>query len=277
MLASCIDVLPIPTDIGEKKLFVVCEMQVGEHIKAEVSYTGTANGVLPKDLEMPDTFNLSLAEGDKDFGVPFRFDSKEEMFLIEKDLIPLKQGVRYKFRGIGNNPNTSEPFVVIPEPVLIDTVILSEINTYTENSKFVTSMKCIVKISKNENKPAYLLLVPKTENNQIWTVTRFEKDQGGLKRLHHREGFMVDYARLTTDEIHLSLTLTASSYPTRIKMDVSNVTSAFYQYNNYLSNIVSDPGQSAQIPAIAGFNINTEKAFGSFSAINTTQRSFEIK
>jgi hypothetical protein len=43
-------------------------------------------------------------------------------------------------------------------------------------------MKCIVKISKNENKPAYLLLVPKTENNQIWTVTRFEKDQGGLKR-----------------------------------------------------------------------------------------------
>ena len=260
MLASCIDVLPIPSDIGEKKLFVVCEMQVGEHVKADVTYTGTANGVLPKDLEVPDTFNISLAEGDKDFGVPFRFDSKEEMFLIEKDLIPLKQGVRYKFRGIGNNPNTSEPSVVIPEPVLIDTVILSEINTYSENSKFVTSMKCIVKISK-------------TENNQIWTVTRFEKDQGGLKRLHHREGFMVDYARLTTDEIHLSLTLTSSSLPTRIKMDVSNVTSAFYQYNNYLSNIVSDPGQSAQIPAIAGFNINTEKAFGSFSAINTTQRS----
>ncbi len=277
MLTSCIDVLPIPSDVGEKKLFVICEMQVGDHIKAKLTYTGTANGVLPKELEMPDTFNLSLAEGDKDFGVPFRFDPKESSFLIEKNLIPLKQGVRYKFRGIGNNPNNSEPSVVIPEAVLIDTIILNEINAYSENNKIVTTMQCIIKISNAENKPAYLYLVPKTENDQIWAVTRFEKDQGALKRLHHRDGFMVDYSRLTMDEIHLTLTLTDSKRPAVIKMDMSNVSTAFYQYNTYLSNIVSDPGQTAQIPAIAGFNINTEKAFGSFSAINTTQRSFEIK
>lgn len=277
MLTSCIDVLPIPSESGDQKLFVVCEMQVGDHIHAKVSYTGTAHGILPKELELPDTFNLSLAEGDKDFGIPFKFDIKERMFFIEKNLMPLHQGVRYKFRGIGDNPNTAEPFVVIPEPVLMDTIIFDDISSYTENDKVVTTVQCIIKIASSQSKPSYLYFVPKTENNLFWKVTRFGKDQGALKRLYHRDGFMVDYSRLTSDEIHLTMTLTDGTSPDQLKMEMSHVTTAFYQYNTYLSNIATDPGQSAQIPAIAGFNINTEKAFGSFSAMNTTLRTFQIK
>jgi hypothetical protein len=277
MLTSCIDVLPIPSEAGEKKLFVVCEMQVGGHINAKVTYTGTANGTLPKELEMPDTFNLSLAEGDKDFGIPFKYDSKEGRFFIEKNLMPLQQGIRYKFRGIGDNPNRTEPYAVIPEPVLIDTIVFDKISSYSENDKVVTTLQCIIKILPSVNKPSYLYLVPKTENDLYWSVSRFGKDQGALKRLHHREGFIVDYSRLSSDEIHLTLTLTDPLFPAQLKMDISHVTPAFYQYNTYLSNIAADPGQSAQIPAIAGFNINTEKAFGSFSAMNTSQSTFKIK
>jgi hypothetical protein len=270
-------VLPIPSDTGEQKLFVVCEMEVGDQINARVNYTGTANGTLPKELKMSDTFTLSLAEGDKDFGTPFKFDAKEKMFFIEKNLMPLQQGVRYRFRGIGNNPNLSEPHVVIPERLLIDTVIFDKISSFTENDKVVTTLQCIIKIASSEHTPAYLYIVPKTDKNLLWSVTRFGKDQGALKRLHHRDGFMVDYSRLTSDEIYLTLTLTDQLFPTHLKMNISHVTSGFYQYNTYLSNLAADPGQSAQIPAIAGFNINTEKAFGSFSAMNTTQSTFKIE
>ena len=271
------DVLQIPSDKEDKKLFVICEMNSSDSIEAKINYTGSANGELPQNLGMPDTFSFSITEGDKDFGVPFRFDPKKELFFIEQNQLPLIAGIRYKLRGVGNNVNASEPSVIFPDPVTIDTVIFEDILSYFENGKYTTEVKCSLKIKKTNNQPLYLMVVPITKFGQVWAVTKFEKNHGAYKRLIHRSGFLIDYAQITNDELNMTLSVSGDMEVKNVQFYVSNVNTSFYQYNNYITNLTSDPGQSTQIPAIAGFNIKTDKAYGTFSARNTTQKSFIIR
>ncbi|MBK9567438.1 MAG: hypothetical protein IPO37_20410 [Saprospiraceae bacterium] len=56
------------------KLFVVCEMTAGQDIIADITFTGDTKGVSPSQLMRPDTFDFSISEGEKDFGIPFQYD-----------------------------------------------------------------------------------------------------------------------------------------------------------------------------------------------------------
>ena len=173
--------------------------------------------------------------------------------------------------------NASEPSVIFPDPVTIDTVIFEDILSYFENGKYTTEVKCSLKIKKTNNQPLYLMVVPITKFGQVWSVTKFEKNHGAYKRLIHRSGFLIDYAQITNDELNMTLSVSGDMEVKNVQFYVSNVNTSFYQYNNYITNLTSDPGQSTQIPAIAGFNIKTDKAYGTFSARNTTQKSFIIR
>ncbi len=252
-------------------------MRVGDNIKADISFTGTTQGNLPQPLLRPDTFFFSITEGDKDFGVPFEYDPLQRQFYIDKQLLPLREGVKYKFRGIGDNQNKSEPSLVIPAAVRQDTVLFENITHQNNNNTFTTSLQCRIKLHKTETAPGFLYIVPTTGNNKVWTVTSFLQDHNAFKRLEHRPGLLVDYSRLNDDEMRFAITVTDTTAIDELKLEVSHVTAPFYQFNTYLSNLTTDPGQTTQIPAIAGFNIKTDKAVGTFSALHTSFRTYRIR
>lgn len=276
---SCVDTIPLPDEDGERKLFVVCEMTVGAKIFSDVTYTGnTSGGLNPSVLMKPDTFNFAIAEGDKDFGVPFTFDKGEKRFVINKESLPLTTGQKYKFRGIGANKNSSEPAVIIPEAVIIDTIIIEKVSRNIIQNKYFTEVNCRIRLKTPINTIAYFHIVPKTENQGNWVVKNIINDQSAFKRLRHRPGLLVDYARLSNDEISLTLEITEEKETKTVDMDIFNTTISYYQYNYYMSNITSDSyGQNSEIPAITGFNIKTDKAFGTFSAKTLTKKTVNIK
>ena len=276
---SCVDTIPLPDEAGDRKLFVICEMTVNAKIYSDITFTGNSSGGLsPSALINPDTFKFGIAEGDKDFGVQFTFDKDEKRFFINKESLPLTIGQKYKFRGIGANNNSSEPSVIIPEAMRIDTIIIDRVSKNMVQNKYFTEVDCRIKIIKPNNSSTYLHVVPKTENQGNWLIKNFANNQSAFKRLKHRPGLLVDYTRLTGDEISFTLQITEDKDTKTLGIDMFNTTISYYQYNYYISNITSDSyGQNNEIPAIAGFNIKTDKAFGTFSAKTLSQKAVNIK
>lgn len=277
-LHACVDSIPLYQEDGQRKLFVICEMTSGEDIIADVTFTGSSVGVAPDILMKPDTFNFAIAEGYKDFGVPFIYDQTSKKFLIKKQALPLQTNEIYKFRGIGANKNSSEPNVTIPRAINIDTLILENVVRSTEQGKKITRLDCTIKITPPEVLPAYFHIIPKSENNGIWIVKSVLRDQSASKRLNHKDGLLIDYSRLTNNEIHLSLEITETSETNFVDLELFNTSSSYYQFNYYISNINSgNYDQNTEIPAIAGFNIKSDKAFGTFSAKTLSKKSVKIK
>ncbi len=276
---SCVDTIPLPDEAGERKLFVICEMTDGENIYADINFTGNTIGELfPSALIKPDTFNFAIAEGDKDFGVPFIFETNEKRFIIKKQSLPLSVGEKYKFRGIGANKNSSEPSVIIPEFLKFDTIIIERVSRNIIQNKFITEVDCRIKVKKPQTFPAYFHIVPKTENKGDWTIKNLVKDQSAFKILKHRPGVLVDYSRLTNDEIVLTLEVSEENETKSVELDIFNTTLSYYQYNYYISNVTSDSyGRNNEIPAIAGLNIKTDKAYGTFSAKTLSKLNANIK
>lgn len=267
-LQSCVDVLPVPSPSDDKKLLVICEMSVSHDIKAEVSYTGTLSGVKPGKLEVPDTFNFSIVEGEKDFGVAFRYNARDSFFQIPKSNLSLRVGETYKFRGAGSNPNTSEPSLVIPDRPNVDSITISELTSTVTGGKTITEMVCSVKYRGLTPDVGYFHLIPLTEKKETWEVIAFEKDHQAYKRMNHKKGLLIDGARVKDQTIKLRLRIATDVAPEYLYLDLGNATEAYYKYNYFLSNTYTDPNQTSENQAIAAFNINTPKAYGTFSAVN---------
>jgi hypothetical protein len=272
---GCVDVLPLPTGDTNAKLFVVCEVKVGEDIIADVTQNGNVTGKIPKPLDMPDTLNMSLSEGDYDFGISFDYDPSNKNFTIDSEKLKVKSGFTYKYRGIGTDvKRNSEPSVVIPSPVYIDTLIVQNFAVGAFETKYVTTVDCIIRLTKPEVTPSYLYIIPKTESQTDWKVVSFNKNIAAFKKTEHRSGFLVDYSLITDNEIHVTLSVKESGPTKKLAFELNSVTESFYRYNCFVSNITDSNHLVAENPAIAGFNIKTDKAFGTFSALFPTYRTF---
>lgn len=273
-MASCVDTITFPMQEAEKKLFVVCELRLGENIIADVSYVGSL-AQEPTYLEQPDTFKFQLAIGEKDFSE--QFDHVEgSQFVIPKSDLALEQGEKYKFVGIGLNDKRALPSVTMPKLVSVDTVIIHGIKVDSNLSVYTSYLDCTIKLKPNADKQAYYYMEPRTKQGLACTIESFNMDKNPFKRMAHRDGFLIDYSRMNDDEISVTLKVSEPMKTDEIYFYLSNVTESFYRYNFYLSNVATDPGQSSGQPAIASFNVNTNKAFGSFSARATTRHIKKI-
>lgn len=268
-IQSCVDSLPLQTPEEEGKLFVVCEMGVGSDIRAKVSMTGNIYGQKPQPLSRPDTFNFALAEGNKDFGVPFKYVAKDSTFVIESKDLQLKIGETYKFRGLGINYNQIEPIVEIPALPEIDTIILSNKSIDVVNGLRSTMVECEVRLKQTTGKPSFYYIVPQTEKGTNYEVVSFLSDSRGLKTMKHKAGFLVDGERVVDGKISMILKAVQSDVPRFIIMNVNHTNEGFYKYNYYISNTYTDPGQISENQAIAALNIKTKKAYGTFSSMST--------
>lgn len=270
------DDLPIPHDNEERKLFVLCEMKVGETINANIFYTGNTSTIQSEPLIDYENYTFAIAEGEADFGVDFKFDGREINWFITKARLPLKQGMRYKFRGVGTSDNYIEPIVTIPSPINIANVSIKRVDSTIIDGKHYTKVKCNIKLDTKYDENTYFYITPTSENGTQGNST-FEKDFQAYKNLSHKNGFLVDYERVTNDELEFYFEVEESINTKSINIEFGNVTPSFYQYNYYYSNVVAGLAYQTVNPAIAGFNIVTDKAFGSFSANYSFTKNYIIK
>jgi hypothetical protein len=276
VLSSCVDDLPIPSSPEERKLFVICEMKVGDSIIADVTYTGNTRGQQSEPITDGKSLQLSLAEGDKDFGVPFEFSDETKYYYILPEKLSLKQGVRYKFRGIGTNSNFVEPIITIPAPMVLENVQTEIIDSIFLDGKFTTKVKCTVKLPITTNKESYFFITPTSEDGNKCKAS-FIKDYQAFKALSNKSGFLIDYKRITNNELEFFIEISELKKTRSINMEFGNVTESFYKFNHYFSNVVAGIGNETSNPAIAGFNITTDKSFGTFSANTSFKRNFVIR
>lgn len=249
-------------------------MTTNQDIFAEIHFTGNIYGLKPSALMRPDTFNFSISEGEKDFGIPFTYDNNIKKFVIKKDQLNLIPGERYKFRGAGTSKG-QEPIVTIPDAIKVDTILVKNVNKSVVNGKQVTQIECTMKFFKPKDNRIYFYVVPFNENKNEYEVELFNKDQSAFKRMKHIPGFLVDYSRLQDDEISAIIKVTDDKVSDIADFNVYNTTNSFYEFNAYMSNNFDNP--DFQSPPIAGFNIKTEKAFGTFSSKSLSSYRVKIK
>lgn len=253
-------------------------MKIGSDIHADISFTGNTVGLDPSSLSRPDTFSFSLTEGEKDFGIPFIFNNTSKKFEIKKETFPLTTGVSYKFRGLGINKNSSEPVIVAPEFLQLDTILIENVRQIIVQGKIVTEVDCNIKIKSPINPNSYFHFIPLLDSSQFFKIKAFHSNHSAFKRLKHKPGFMVDYTRILDNEIKITLEATTEKEINFVNFELYNTTLSYYQYNYYISNITTDSyTQNSEIPAIAGFNIKSDKAFGTFSAISGITKTIRIK
>ncbi len=278
VINSCIDVIPIPSDLDTSKLFLVCEMKVGEKITADVQFSGDTNGRLPATILNGDSLRFSIAEGDNDWGVNFKYDSILKNYYINQSEFEIKPGVQYKLRGIGTGLNDRlEPNISVPNSISLDDFKIVSSSVTEKNGTFTTELRCIMKIQSPSLLPAYFWIIPRTETGTLWKLDKIEQNASAYKKLSHRNGFLVDYSRLNSNELFFCLSVSEKVKTSHVHVELNNVCNAFYRYNVYASNVNASNNTTTLNPAIAGFNIVTEKGYGSFSSLNGTEWAFKIR
>jgi hypothetical protein len=245
-------------------------MKVGSDIIADVSFLGDLQGKPFQPVPKQDTLglsNLSLVEGDIDFGVPFLYSNETKNFGILKNRVSLKEGVPYKLRGIGINELGNTPTLMIPSPVDIDSIVaIKSSGTLITLKIFISKYKL-----KNEN---YYIQVRDEMGKDVKTV--FQKNIDAYKALTHKSGFLVSGSRVQDGMLEIMIDESNQSNLKNLKVEISNVSSSFYDYNYFYSNAAENPG-SLLNPATAAFNIKTDMAYGSFSALNSTEKIIPVK
>lgn len=268
--------MPVISKDDNRKLFVVCELNVGNDIIANVSYAGNTSGTT-NDPILIDSFDFFISEGIKDFGVKFNYNGRDKNYKIAKDSLKLIPGEKYKFRGVSLNADYNEPNIVIPASVSID----GEMSAIAKdrklvNGKYVTTIKVNATIGNVMDEDSYFYIEPILSTDASF-VCKFDKDFEAFKPLKHKKGFLVDYKRITQKSLEFYLEVNETIPSTLLNLQVANVTPSFYKYNYYYSNASEQNGQIPDNQAIASFNIYTDKAFGSFSALNASQHHISIK
>jgi hypothetical protein len=271
-----VDDLPLPTNDVERKLFVVCEMKVGEDIIADIAYTGNTKGTKSEPVEDFENYTFAIAEGETDLAFDFIYNGREKNYFIPNKKLNLKQGERYKFRGIGSNGNFTDPVVTIPTSMNLSDVKTEIVALSQQDGKYFTKVKCNVELGLKYDDETYFFIIPTTGNGNKGKTT-FIKDFQAFKDLSHKNGFLVDYNRITNNEIEFFFEFQENIPSDTINIEFGNVSPSFYWFNHYYSNLVSGIEFETSNPAISGLNVKTDKAYGTFSAISSFTKQYKIR
>ncbi len=277
-LLGCVDITPLTSDTSSDKMFVLCEMEVGKRIIANIYYTGDVTGKKIRQVNNQDLLSFSLAEGDKDWGYAFEYQRRDSLFYIEPEKFEIIEGLSYRFLGIGQNVKGVDPKIQIPISVTLDTFLINDHVVNYDNGMAHSELSGVLILPKGISKSSFFYIVPKSENDLTWILTSiFNANGQAFHKLAHKEGFLIDYAMLNTNEIKIKLSIKENQATSKIAFDFYNVTESFYRYNVYASNVFSGGSTITANPPIAGFNVQTDKAFGSFSALKKTSKTYIIK
>lgn len=278
LLIGCVDITPLTSNTSSDKMFVLCEMEAGKKIIANIYYVGDVSGKKIRQVNNQDLLSFSLAEGDKDWGYSFEYHRRDSFFYIEPDKFEIKEGLSYRFLGIGQNVKGVDPKIQIPISITLDTFLINEHKVSYDGGMAQTELSGVLVLPKGISKSSFFYIVPRSENDLTWILSDFQNSNGQAShKLAHKDGFLIDYAMLNTNEIKMSLSIKENEATSKIAFDFYNVTESFYRYNVYASNVFSGGNTTTANPPIAGFNVQTDKAFGSFSALTKTSKTYIIK
>jgi hypothetical protein len=127
------------------------------------------------------------------------------------------------------------------------------------------------------NKAAATYIEAKKSFDKFQNVpSTYQKNVDAYKALTHKSGFLVSGSRVQDGMLEIMIDESNQSNLKNLKVEISNVSPSFYDYNYFYSNAAENPG-SLLNPAIAAFNIKTDMAYGSFSALNTTEKLIPVK
>lgn len=274
---GCVDIIPLTTIVSGDKIFVLCEVEAGKRIEADIYFAGDVDGKKIKRVTDQDLEALSLAEGDKDTGFEFEYDNKDSIFYIDSDKFEIKSGLTYRFLGVGKSTHGGEPNINMPHPITLDTFQVLKYEIDQDEKIIKTNLQTSLILPRSVNKSSYFYIILTSENNAIWSIDNFEYNAGSINKLSQRAGFLVDYSKVDGNEIRLNISISESLATSAVNVRLYNVTESFYRYNLYASNIITASSSFNIHPPIAGFNIQTDKAIGSFSALSGTSHSYKIR
>ena len=274
---GCVDIAPLPSFNADEKMFVMCELDVGKRIVAKIYYTGDVNGKKIRHLNADDLEYFSLVEGDKDWGYPFEYDRVDSVFYIEADNFEIKSDLTYRFMGVGQSAKGGDPEIQIPLPISLDTFIINKLELSINQGKYKTDLNCSLEISEEINENSFFYIIPKSDDGGVWEVDHFYNNVSAFNRLSHKPGFLIDYSLAGSNNIKLQLSISELDTTSNITFEIYHVTESFYRYNLYTSNIVSGGNSLSINPPIAGFNIQTDKAIGTFSAKIGINKTYSIR
>ncbi len=277
VILGCVDITPLPSIDSEKTMFVLCEMEEGKMIIADIYYIGDVNGKKIRQVKGDDFESFSLAEGDKDWGYNFQYNIRDSIFYIDADKFEIKSGLTYRFIGVGQSTKGIEPKIQIPFPIFLDTFIINRKDISENQGSFKTTLNGSIFIPADVKRNSFFYIIPKVKQDTVWNVDQFYGKTLAFNKLSHKSGFLVDYSLMDNNEIRLQLSISEQDTASQITFDIFNVTESFYRYNLYASNVFSS-GNSLNInPPIAGFNIQTNKAYGILSAKSGTSNTYIIR
>jgi len=274
---GCVDITPLTTIVSGDKIFVLCEMEAGKRIEANIYYTGDLLGGEIKRVTNQDFMSFALAEGDKDAGYAFEYDSHDSIFYINTDKFEIKSGLTYRFLGIGASSIGGDPKIRIPIPIALDSFHVHKIELGDVDGKMKTNLETTMTIPSGVSKSSYFYIILTSENNAVWSVDKFPNHAMAYNKLSHSAGFLVDYSMISGNELKLNVSISEAVATSKVNVKLYNVTESFYRYHLYASNVLSSSTSHNANPSIAGFNIQTDKAVGSFSALSGTTQTYQIR
>lgn len=274
---GCVDVLSVPETGETGKLFVVCELKIGQDIKAEITMAGDTKGGIPKPFPNLEQKTFGISEEGKDLNCNFSSPREEESYYsISAGSCQIKEGVNYNFTGIIDIDELMAPNITIPYKVALDSFIIHKVIKTAVGDSTLTVVDCTIRIKDPKSLPAYFYINPTTDGGGKCSVV-FNDHMSAYVKLLHREGILVDYSRLENNELNLTISKKDKTPMSKLNIAFDNTTESFYRYNRFVSNISASQNPNTENPAIAGLNINTSQAIGTFSALNGNTWSFEIK
>lgn len=274
---GCVEITPLSPFVSDHKIFVICEIESGKRIEANIYYAGDVEGKEIKRVTNQDLVSFALAEGDKDSGYAFEYDSNDSIFFIDTNKFEIKSGLTYRFLGIGMAANGVDAQIIIPVPIVLDTFKVDKFEIGFDGEKTKTNLETTMTIPSGVKKSSYFYIILTSENNAAWSVDKFQNNVLAYNALSQRNGFLVDYSMVDGNEFKVNISISESGATSKVNVQLYNVTESFYRYNLYVSNITSASTSLNENPPIAGFNIQTDKALGSFSALSGTTKTYRIK
>jgi hypothetical protein len=225
---------------------------------------------LPEDLSDPNSLKLAISEGsiDNDFPLVYDFDGK--YYTMEPGKLVPKQGESYVLRGLANNKGgETDVRIVMPIAPAVDSVMAKRILDPFGTDKQVIEVS--IQLSYIKYKESFFCVEPKLTKG---TAYSFIDDVQAYKSLKHKNGFVVDAARIKDNTIKFLIDDVEDLKS--INLEISSLTSVGYKY---VSDNVTDVSTSNPRPAISGdaFNITTSKAYGSFSGSSSITKAATVK
>lgn len=267
-----------PIDNEANKLFLECEMQVGELIFAHVTKSGSFNGQSPQSYVDTNLVRLSLRESAKDYNIAFKYNVRNKRYEIPKSEMTISSGKTYIIEGVYNE---REPKIVasltVPNLVYLDSLVIVDYRiTKISDNVAKTYAEFQLKLPKSGYSSDYLHLILKDKNDKSINSIDFINSNQSIFELKHKEGFLINTTRVEGNFVTFKIEHTSEDELSEISIIIRNTTESYYLYNKFKSN--SEGATSTSInPAIAAFNINSKVGYGSFSAFAETRKNYTIK